>query len=162
MGEPLNQLQDYFRERIPKGGCDLLAVFSRFEFALKTGGFRRERHAEASWLRFAELLPASFIEKMFSSPEAEVLFQAPPDHLVIDGAEGVRWSGNPSVPRNNVELFEAIKRVRNNLMHGDKRHDVARDVSLVSAALFVLNSAYVEAEKTAEFQTFVLAMEFGL
>lgn len=162
MGRPPNQLQDYFRNRLPEGGCDLLAVFSRFEFALKTSGFRRERHAEASWPRFAELLPANFIERMSSSPEAEVLFQAPPDRLVIDGAEGVRWSGNPSAPRNNVELFEAIKTVRNNLMHGDKRHDVARDASLVSAALFILNSAYAEAEQAAEFRTFVFAMEFGL
>ena len=98
MGQPQNQLQDYFRNRLPRGGGDLLAVFSRFEFALKTGGFRRERHAEASWRRFAELLPANFIERMSSSPDAEVLFQAPPDRLVVDGAEGVRWSGNPSTP----------------------------------------------------------------
>jgi len=99
---------------------------------------------------------------MSSSPDAEVLFQAPPDRLVVDGAEGVRWSGNPSTPRNNVELFEAVKTVRNNLLHGDKRHDVARDASLVSAALFILNSAYTEAEQAAEFGAFVSAMEFGL
>jgi hypothetical protein len=162
MVQPPNQLQDYFRNKVPRGGFDLLAVFSRFEFALKTGGFRRERHAEASWRRFAELLPMSFIERMSSSPEAAVLFQAPPDRLVIDGAEGVRWSGNPSAPRNNVDLLEAVKTVRNNLMHGDKRHDVVRDTSLISAALFILNSAYAESEQLAEFRAFVFAMEFGL
>jgi hypothetical protein len=162
MGQPPNQLQDYFRNRLPRGGCDLLALFSRFEFALKTGGFRREHHAEASWPRFAELLPTDFIQRMSASPEAEVFFRAPPDRLVIDGGDGVRWSGNPSIPRINQELLETVKTVRNNLMHGDKRHDVARDASLVSAALVILNAAYAEAERKPEFQEFILAMEFGL
>jgi hypothetical protein len=32
---------------------------------------------------------------MQAAPEAAIYFHHPPDHLIADGADSVRWSGNP-------------------------------------------------------------------
>jgi hypothetical protein len=61
-----------------------------------------------------------------------------------------------------ASLFQSIKTARNNLFHGDKKHDNHRDTQLMQAALFVLNEAYHEAERADGFGDFLGAMEFGL
>lgn len=156
------KLEEYFRDRIAPEGFDLFAVFARFEYAMKNGGFRRQRSADAAWQTFAERLPADFFPRMRAAPEAEIYFRAPPDHLVPDGADGVRWSGNPVPPRDAATLFGSIKTARNNLFHGDKAHNNQRDTELMKAALFILDAAYDEVEKHQAFARFVAAMEYGL
>lgn len=99
---------------------------------------------------------------MAVSDQAEIYFEAPPDHLVTTNDGGVDWSGNPVVPHDTASLFQSIKTARNNLFHGDKKHDNHRDTQLMKAALFVLNDAYKEAERTDGFEGFLGAMEFGL
>ena len=155
-------LQDYFRERVSQEAFDLFAVFARFEYAMKQGGFRRQNSAEAAWHTFAERLPGDFFDRMSAAPEAAIYVQVPPDHLVCDGTGGVRWSGAGSRPSNLAELFGSIKTARNNLFHGDKRHDSRRDTELMAAALFVLNATYAEVETEPAFESFVTAMEYGL
>jgi len=46
---------------------------------------------------------------MQAAPEAAIYFDQPPDHLIIDGADGVRWSGNPARPQDAATLFDSIK-----------------------------------------------------
>ena len=160
------KLEEYFRRKVPQEGYDLFAVFARFEYAMKKGGFRRERYPDAAWQAFAQELPTRFFSEMVAAPQAKVYFERPPDHLIVVG-QSVGWSGKPAVPTSVTELFEAIKTARNNLFHGDKRHDSRHDVELMAAALFVLNSAYAVAEaKAAEgnekFRSFITEMEHGL
>ena len=157
----MQKLEDYFRNKVSKEAYDLFAVFARFEYAMKKGGFRRQVHAEASWRKFAEAMPREFFAKMRDAPEAAIYFNSPPDCLVCDG-DTVSWSGRPKVPLNASDIFDCIKMVRNNLFHGDKKHDVRRDRDLVVAALFILNSAYEVAERLDVFRSFCAEMEYGL
>jgi hypothetical protein len=156
------KLEEYFRPRLAEAGYDLLAVFSRFEYAMKKGGFRRENYPDAAWHTFAQSLPREFFPRMAESDQAKILFEAPPDHLVTTNDGGVDWSRNPVVPHDTASLFQSIKTARNNLFHGDKKHDNHRDTELMKAALFVLNEAYKDAECTDGFEGFLGAMEFGL
>lgn len=156
------KLEEYYRPRLSEVGYDLLAVFSRFEYAMKKGGFRRAKYPDAAWHAFAEQLPQSFFQKMQGADQARIYFEEPPDHLVASDDGGVEWSGTPSVPNDAASLFQSIKTARNNLFHGDKKHENNRDTQLMEAALFVLNEAYKEAEGNEGFNKFLNAMEFGL
>ena len=79
----MTKLQDYFRHKVSQQGFDLFAVFARFEYAMKKGGFRRQAIPDAAWKTFAEALPADFYLKIKAAPEAQIYFQQPPDHLVL-------------------------------------------------------------------------------
>lgn len=156
------KLEEYYRPRLSEAGYDLLAVFSRFEYALKKGGFRRENYPDAAWTTFAEQLPEQFFQKIQQGDQAKIYFETPPDHLIATADGRVTWSGEPRVPNDAASLFQSIKTARNNLFHGDKKHDNHRDNRLMEAALVVLNEAFKEAEGNKEFDEFVGAMEFGL
>lgn len=155
-------LQEYFKHKVSQVGYDLFAVFARFEYAMKKGGYRRQNSADAAWRAFAANLPPDFFERMKAAPEAAIYFTSPPDHLVPDTASGVRWSGKPELPRDAAGLFDSIKTARNNLFHGDKSHNSQRDTDLMVAALFVLNAAFEAAERDRRFDAFISAMEYGL
>jgi hypothetical protein len=155
-------LQEYFKHKLSQVGYDLFAVFARFEYAMKKGGYRRQNSADAAWRAFAADLPPDFFERMKAAPEAAIYFTSPPDHLVPDTASGVRWSGKPDVPGDAAGLFDSIKTARNNLFHGDKSHNSQRDTDLMAAALFVLNAAFEAAERDRRFDAFISEMEYGL
>jgi hypothetical protein len=156
------QLQDYFRSRVSQAAYDVFAVFSRFEYAMKKGGFRRGESAEAAWTKFANHLPTNIFFRLRSASEVAIYFDAPPDRLVANAAEGVQWSGKATTPTTMPELLDCIKIARNNLFHGDKRHDNRRDTELMVAALFVLNHIYESIEHDPKFKNFISEMEYGL
>lgn len=158
----MDRLEDYFRHKVAPQGFDLFAVFARFEYAMKNGAFRRETSADAAWRTFADSLPGDFFTRMQNSPEAEIYFYRPPDHLVTDEEDGVRWSDNPTQPRDAASLFDSIKTARNDLFHGDKAHDNRCNTELMTAALFILNVACEDAGKDRAFDRFIAAMEYGL
>lgn len=148
-------LQEILRDRFPNVGFDLFCVFARFEYAMKRGGFRRANAPEAAWTTFAQSLPDEFCENAAATGGVSILFDEPPRALVMTADGGAEWDANPVRPTNNAELFDAVKRVRNNLFHGDKQYDVARDTELVQAALLVLNLAYDSVENDPTFLRFV-------
>lgn len=156
------QLENYYRHRVSQAAYDLFAVFARFEYAMKVGGFRRDKNADAAWKKFANNLPQDIFSRIHASPEAAIYFTSPPDRLVVNDGNGVRWSGQLRVPTNMLELLESIKTARNNLFHGDKRHDNRRDNDLMIAALFILNEIYKAVEQDPKFQHFIDEMEYGL
>lgn len=156
------KLEDYYRKRLSQEGYDLFAVFSRFEYAMKKGKFRKKDFPDAAWWTFADKLPDGFFKAMQAAPEASIYFTEPPDHLINTDDGGVKWSANPRHPTDTKTLFDSIKKARNNLFHGDKKHDNERDNKLMQAALFILNAAFEEAEKDPAFKEFIGAMEFGL
>lgn len=156
------QLQDYFRSRVSQAAYDLFAVFSRFEYAMKKGGFRRDESADAAWRKFANNLPVDIFPRLRATSDVAIYFEAPPDRLLADAGEGVQWSGKPTTPTTMPELLDCIKIARNNLFHGDKRHDNRRDTELMVAALFVLNHIYETIEHDPKFEDFISEMEYGL
>lgn len=72
------KLEEYYRPRLSEAGYNLLAVFSRFEYSMKNGGFRRENYPDAAWRTFAERLPQNFFQKMQTSNQAQIYFTPPP------------------------------------------------------------------------------------
>jgi hypothetical protein len=156
-------LQDYYRHKVGQEAFDFFAVFSRFEYAMKFGNLRQDTRPEASWNKLAEALTASFYNAMKAAPEAVIYFTNPPGQLALKDGQVQFLPVDP--PRDGVELFKALKRARDNLFHGDKRHDSRRDSDLMIAGLFVLNHAFRTAEAAHDkpaLQDFVARMEFGL
>lgn len=129
----------------PELACEFFALFSRFEFALKTaadGRFRRKRTelAEPAWRTFAEVagkripvVPDSELDRAIN-----YLNENPPE---VQLASGV-WTERPL--HGDTPLARAIDaagRTRNNLFHGGKYgldSPDGRDEQLVRASITVL------------------------
>lgn len=159
----MTKLQDYYRHKVGQEAFDFFAVFSRFEYAMKFSALRQDNRPEASWYKLAEALTASFYNAMKAAPEAAIYFANPPGQLALQ--DGTVQFVQVDPPRDGVELFKALKRARDNLFHGDKRHDNRRDADLMVAGLFILNRAYEAAEAAQDkpaLQDFIGRMEFGL
>lgn len=58
-------------------------------------------------------------------------------------------------PSGNSTLFDAVKKVRNNLLHGDKQYKAQRDLALIQAALVVLNEVYSCVEENLNYAAFI-------
>jgi hypothetical protein len=105
-------------------------TFARCAFALKTGGFAKGgskrgigREAQANWDAFAQALSASFQSNIGPDMEAacERLIDAPPWELVfING--NVMWQQQPRPAKGELaaDSLTAIRRLRNNLFHGNE------------------------------------------
>jgi hypothetical protein len=122
------------------------AVFARFEFALKRGGFllgALGQSAHANWNDFAAALGAGFFAQMTAAKEAVIFFKNQPRCLKVTGADEVEFQ-KPADIVNLQQLFEAVRLVRNNLFHGEKAYLNQRDHDLIAASLFVLDSAIGE------------------
>lgn len=132
-----------FHSPMPDEAVHLFSVFSRAEFALKRGGFCKGAlgdRAEANWDIFANALGHAFFDAMQAAPEVHVLFVEPPRVLKFDAQGGVYFE-DQATATNAVELFLAVRRVRNNLFHGEKANFTDRDQMLVRAGLYVLEAA---------------------
>lgn len=125
------------------------AAFSRFEYALKTGGFGREKPdaTEPDWDAFATQIAQTFRERLASDEalraSVEELVTRPPKKQRGDLSwRDVDHQGNAKGAAN---LLLLVRRVRNNLFHGGKAQrqgtDAERDNRLVGNALVVLDRA---------------------
>jgi hypothetical protein len=156
------KLEDHLRLSVSQEGYDLFAVFSRFEYAMKKGGFCREGCAEAAWWTFAGAFPASFFPDIKAEKQAEIYFTCPPSKIELISPGIVGWPTCSEVPTDTSQLFDSIQTARNNLFHGDKSHNCDRDTKLMRAALFILNKAFIEAEKHDVFKDFIKEMSEGI
>ncbi len=119
-----------------------VTVFSRFEFALMREGYIRKDKVEAAWYRFGAGLPMNLVEGNIPqiSQAISYLYEEPPMRLIRTPKNGVAWTSQKRRKRNNEGLFQLVKDVRNNLLHGGKvpfRPD--RDVKLLQSALDILS-----------------------
>ena len=109
---------------------DFFLTFARCEFALKTGGFAKGGskrcvgvEAKADWEAFANSLPTSFLSNI--GPEAEAacerLIDTPPWELVlIEGDVMWQQQARPAVGNLATDALTAVRRLRNNLFHGNE------------------------------------------
>lgn len=131
--------------RLPPRGDELLRVFTRFEYALKDGGYGkagRKNVVEADWDRFASKeLKAPFFAAVTAKALAPTLMTNPPSRQVLQGGT-LGWD-TVAPPANVTELMGAVRRVRNNLVHGGKSgdKDSDRNDSLIAEAIEVLLEA---------------------
>ncbi|HVY20684.1 MAG TPA: hypothetical protein VHA70_11500 [Bauldia sp.] len=142
---------------------EFFATFSRFEFALKRGGFLGGgigEKAEANWDTFAGALEPSFFAAMLNASAARIFFEAPPKNLIRVSIDDVEYQ-QAAVIDNGPKLFVAVRRVRNNLLHGEKFYIGDRDEALMRAALFVLDSAMAECSVRARCQKVPGAFQYA-
>jgi hypothetical protein len=131
---------------------EFFATFSRFEFALKRGGFLRGQVGEAAspdWNRFASALGLAFYEAMKADSRAAIFFLAPPKKLVVTGQDKTEFQSTAAIT-NSQQLFDALRLIRNNLFHGEKANVDDRDRALIGAALFVLDRAFEAAAQRSD------------
>jgi hypothetical protein len=126
-------------------------TFSRFECALKRGGFvRRGQHGSANpdWGRFADEVATGLdagTNPDFIRAKSFLLLE-PPRRQVFVEPDSVEWEDNPR-RQNEAEaqyLLRLVRDVRNNLFHGGKypsgsESEVGRNAKLLRACLTVLD-----------------------
>ena len=123
---------------IPKDlACEFFAVFSRFEFALKEGGYvKGEGRASPDWQRFAREVVLEADGPVAVS--LGYLIAYPPQIQTPD----LKWKSLALQGKTDrAKALESIQRVRNNLFHGGKHPPLSapgRDAELVQASLTVL------------------------
>jgi len=125
--------------------------FSRFEYALKRGGYLAEGSgkAEPNWDRFASKNSEKFqaIENARLKQAIDYFKSSPPRRQVrcdghLDWSDPLKYTNGPLF----VWLLLAIRTVRNNLFHGGKFPgfpvaDPSRDRDLIENAIVVLEHA---------------------
>ncbi|WP_217574797.1 hypothetical protein [Mesorhizobium sp. GbtcB19] len=130
---------------LPPRGDELLHVFTRFEYALKDAGFGRagsKNAVEADWDRFASKeLKKPFFAAVAAKGLAPTLMANPPSRQILQGST-LAWE-TVTPPANVTDLLVAVRRVRNNLVHGGKSGDPDsdRNEKLVAEAIEVLLEA---------------------
>jgi hypothetical protein len=121
---------------------EFFALFSRFEYALKQCGYMsNEKIAKPDWHKLAKKKNiVALFEKMQNDDGIAILFSAPPNKQIVRNGVLCFEPYAPSVA--TVDLCDAVKRVRNNLFHGEK--DLAnwrkRDEELCRASTIVLKT----------------------
>ena len=144
-----------FQDQLPKKAIEFFVVFSRFERAMKrAGAYARgnEKEVKADWVALATDLGDGFFDMVKASNIAPTLMEKSPKKQIksADGTLGWRDMGEV---KTTLDLFLAVRRARNNLMHGGKYMDVGggqhgvvegseRDDVLLSESLQVLRLAY--------------------
>lgn len=122
-------------------------IFSRFEYALKRcsrylGG--NKNNPKADWETFGKDVAKKFNEHACQELEyaKQYLRENPPKKLCKNSEGQLDWC----IPKENLTeiqlLINAVKRIRNNLFHGDKRisspEDPSRNYELMKHSITVL------------------------
>ncbi|MCK4713499.1 MAG: hypothetical protein KAT26_11535 [Marinosulfonomonas sp.] len=121
-----------------------VCVVIRFEFSLKECGFcisDRNAAVKADWQEFARTLDEDFFKQIEADKRVKEMFNPAPRQQIISHGS-LDWREKKPAT-NNQELLDAVKRVRNNLLHGGKSAapDEYRNPTLVKEALFILTEA---------------------
>ena len=136
MNEPLDQL-----------AYEMFLTFARFEYALKASNFRnRNGTARAKWRMFAE---SQTVRCLFENwpvtenqcPLTYILDHPPKKRIVRDGE--LTWcDAPPDTDLLSDRVLIYVRRVRNNLFHGDKFNpawtEPERTEGLLNASLTIL------------------------
>ena len=130
----------------------LLALFARWESALKRTGFvsaGQYGQAEANWNTFADAVEAKVaaLKDSTFTKARDYLLTKPPRRLCVENNHLV-WRNNPR-RQNETDaryFFRVVRDVRNNLFHGGKYQggpeaELARDRQLIDCVAIVLEVA---------------------
>ncbi len=152
LGRTLDNYQRSTRElmdRVHKRDLvyEFFFVFSRFEHALLTANYLNESKGGVStdWNKFARETNDVFLASLSPNVERAIQYyeSTPPRKQVVD-FDSLTWKD--VVPETNYELEKLlllVRRVRNNLFHGEKigvllEGDSARDTQLLKYGLTIL------------------------
>ncbi|PDS66691.1 hypothetical protein CO653_08255 [Rhizobium anhuiense] len=140
--------------KLPKLAVDFFVAFSRFECAMKRSGtYARgdESGVEPDWNGLARDLGDAFFAEVKTRNVAPLLIGSPPKKQIKQADGSLGWRDVGAVA-NASDLFVAIRRARNNLLHGGKYRDdrdgnysevdgTERSDALLSQSLAVLELA---------------------
>lgn len=151
-GEPL---RDQFLKYQSQDWFYFFALFGRFEYAMKRGGFLRDQDlVEPAWWTFANEFDQGFWARFERRGATAILFCDPPRILERCCSGSVFWASTVSRPSCNRSLFDVVKAVRNNMFHGDKTTDGRRDNALIRASTKVLEEAWEVTGHESKFKCF--------
>lgn len=159
----MNECRHGIEHFIEPIALEFFATFSRFEFALKRGGYVQGQvggRASPNWIKFGTDLGDPFFQRMMGEDEARIFFEAPPKRLTVTLAQGVEFTKQANIV-NSQMLLEAIGLVRNNLFHGEKPYIGERDGKLLRASLFVVDSAFAAAQVRDDLRTVCDAFRYA-
>ncbi len=131
--------------RLPARGEELMRVVTRFEYALKEIGYGKMGAGgavEAKWDEFANKeLTSDFLKHVRENNIAPTILSNPPSRQILNGSS-LDWEAT-APPSDIQSLIGAVRRVRNNLVHGGKSGDKDSDRNnlLVAEAIAVLMEA---------------------
>jgi len=146
-------MDDINIEEFKKEILKFFVTFSRLEYALKANGFFYEcgGNVYPDWKEFAKKIKDELDTSSDTSLQEAIKFileNRPKKQVVRSGK--LDWKDIPENQGSKIEnLFGYIRRIRNNLFHGEKftkklPEKFDRDLSLVKNALLILR-------KTVEF-----------
>ncbi len=121
----MDLLEEALQDKLPEVAVSFFVVFSRFECAMKRSGTYAkgdDKGVEADWDRLAGDMGKAFFDQAVAAGVAPVLIGAPPKKQV-KSADGTLGWRNMGAVKNVEDLFLAIRRARNNLIHGGKYQD---------------------------------------
>ncbi|MGH7986427.1 MAG: hypothetical protein ACREQX_09100 [Candidatus Binataceae bacterium] len=155
MGTSIDDLINY----LPAKGIEFFVFFSRFEYALKRGGFLKSARwsapqqnaknlylASPDWKAFARCLGPAFLNEMRNSGKMDTFLHTPPK-TQVSKENRLAWKKENAIETVS-DLFLAVGRLRNNLFHGGKFPsgplpvgNPDRDDRLIAEAMVILNMA---------------------
>lgn len=145
-----------YSEQDQQSAMQFFAVFSRFEFALKTSGFARNNRgaADVAWKGYSQAIDQAtqgMVHDTVVQAAVDFLCQQPPKRQVVEERHGRPYAKYPDAVRPaepKTDLSTALliaKDVRNNLFHGGKlmneQTDPDRNRNLIRHSLVVLAAA---------------------
>lgn len=136
----------------PINAVEFFCVFSRFEFALKKGGFIRGNPGQPAWPDWHAFSRLPEIQCLFAElsrrPRVRYIIENPPKTQIVrehDGRSYVEWEAQVGRVENIEMLIDAARQTRNNLFHGGKTaiepvERAERNAMLIDAANEVLQT----------------------
>lgn len=124
-GGNMNLVEQALEAELPKLAMDFFVVFSRFECALKRSGMYaigNDDRVDPDWDGFARDLGSDFLSEVIAHGIAPALVGNPPKKQVKLANGELGWK-DMGLVKSSADLFLAIRRARNNLVHGAKYQD---------------------------------------
>ncbi|MFK7945243.1 MAG: hypothetical protein AB8B85_20335 [Paracoccaceae bacterium] len=152
-------LREQFAEHADESWLYFFALFGRFEYAMKEVGWlvQGRRRPFAEWDDVARILSDEFWERFRNCAATAVLFDEPARERELVNGQAVWPDVPPRPPSDNVSLFRGLKKIRNNLFHGDKSVGRERDQALVAAGVAILDETWSMIRDTPDAQGFRFA-----
>jgi len=133
----MDLVEEALQDELPELAVSFFVVFSRFECAMKRiGTYAKggEMGVDADWDRLAADLGQLFLDRVVAMKIAPVLIDKPPKKQIKLADGNLGWRDMGPV-KNTHDLFLAIRRARNNLIHGGKyRDDGSGNANMVDGA----------------------------
>lgn len=130
--------------RHPKDAVPFFQVMMRLEYSLKAIGYVAGRGTRlvVLWDDYvSSRLKNSFFEDVKRMGIAKTLIEFPPSRQILNCDKKLDFETRLPPLKNAIELFQAVRRLRNNLFHGGKSGDPdhRRNDTLISEAVTVID-----------------------